>query len=68
MTIMGAGCAHLSTGPQLKIYAVPFDPPCVVERYDVRDCERPELNILFIKWRRLAGKYAKQAEIYNSGP
>jgi len=68
MVVTLHGCAHRSTGPQLKVYSEPLDPPCVVERYDVRSCERSEVDILFIKYRRLSEKYAKQAEIYNSSP
>jgi hypothetical protein len=67
VTVM-TGCACQSTGANLKIYAEPLDPPCVVERYDVRSCERQEVNTLFIRWRRLSEKYSKQAEIYNGGP
>ena len=57
---------HISP-KNLKVYAAPVDPECVRERYFTDECEDTVRKVLYVKWRRLAEKYQKQAEIYNGG-
>jgi hypothetical protein len=68
--MMIIGCAHQSTGGTgLKVYAEPVDPPCLKDKYNSLECSCKEVDILFIKWRRISEKYAKQANIFNgAGP
>jgi hypothetical protein len=63
-----AGCGPRISGKgTLNRYAVPADPGCLKNKYNSLECSCKEVDVLYIKWRRLAEKYEKQAIIYNSG-
>jgi hypothetical protein len=63
-----SGCGHRTSLKTLKIYAVPAEVECVRDNYFTEDCEPMTIKVLYVKWRRLAEKYQKQAEVYNGGP
>jgi hypothetical protein len=66
--VMAIGCVHRISGTSLKVYAEPADPPCVKKEYFSKECDAMTMQVLFVKWKRLAQKYRKQVEIYSAAP
>jgi hypothetical protein len=61
-------CAPHTLGTTLRVYAEPLDPPCVKKEYFSKECDAMTMQVLFVKWKRLAQKYRKQVEIYSAAP